>query len=317
MQDPFTGQTTVLQGGRHPGADAQAALQHDHERRLEAFARFGAAAQKVGIGADPDDDLVLWEEDQLSLLAGADELWGELDEAARAFRRALPLVPLAAFGFPGSDHEDPMGEGSPRLHRIGSGVEASAFQSVHDGAIYKFYLPREEGRIGGTFAFARAPAADGLDRPALQADACLGSYRDLLEKLALILALDGMPTEVVGVTPEGVLVAKQTLGERLAEGADVSALLPPGLIPIPSRFLRAHRDHPRLAFVGGRAWFVADTHSKNLVRDTEGRLRVIDLLAAPFPVELAEQDPLMRDWLARVAEDPTAGLLRAVADEEL
>jgi hypothetical protein len=317
MQDPFTGQATVLQGDRHPGPDVQAALQHDHERRLEAFARFGAAAQKVGIGADPDDNLVLWEEDQLSLLARADELWQELDEAARAFRRTLPFVPLEAFGFPGGDHEDPMGEGSSRLHRIGSGVEASAFQSAHDGSIYKFYLPREGGRIGGSFAFAPTSAADGLDAPAIQADACLGSYRDLLEKLALILALDGMPTEVVGVTPEGVLVAKQLLGERLPEGADVSALLPSGLIPIPARFLRAHRDHPRLAFVAGRAWFVADTHAKNLVRDTGGSLRVIDLLAAPFPVAIAEQDPLMREWLGRVAEDPTAGLLRETHDDEL
>lgn len=317
MQDPFTGHATVLQGGSQPGPDLQAALQHDHERRLEAFARLGAAATKVGIGADPDDSLVLWEDDELSLLTGADELWHELDEAARAFRRLLPIVPLEAFGFPDHEHEDPMGEGSPRLHRIGSGVEASAFQSVHDGAIYKFYLPREEGRIGGTFSFARAGAADGLDAPAIQADACLGSYRDLLEKLALILALDGMPTEVVAVTPEGVLVAKQVLGERLPEGADVSALLPAGLIPIPSRFLRAHRDHPRLTFLGGRPWFVADTHAKNLVRDHEGRLRVIDLLAAPFPVELAAQDPLMRDWLARVELDPRAGLLAETHDDEL
>lgn len=317
MQDPFTGRSTVLQGGRDPGPDAQAALQHDHERRLEAFARFGAAAEKVGIGADPDDDLVLWEEDQLSLLADADPLWHELDEAARAFRRTLPIVPLEAFGFPDAEHEDPMGEGSPRLHRIGSGVEATAFQSVHDGAIYKFYLPREEGRIGGTFSFSRAGAADGLDAPALRADACLGSYRDLLDKLALIFALEGMPTEVVGVTPEGVLIAKQLLGERLPEGADVSSLLPSGLIPIPARFLRAHRDHPRLAFVRGRPWFIADTHAKNLVRDTEGRLRVIDLLAAPFPVELAAQDPLMADWLARVAVDPRAGLLREADDDEL
>jgi hypothetical protein len=317
MQDPFTGQATVLQGGSRPDPRLQAALQHDHERRLEAFARFCAAAQKVGIGADPDDNLVLWEDDELSLLTLADALWHELDQAARAFRRTLPIVPLEAFGFPAHEHEDPMGEGSPFLHRIGSGVEASAFQSVHDGSIYKFYLPREEGRIGGTFFFAQTGSNDGLDAPAIQADACLGSYRDLLEKISLILALDGMPTEVVAVTPEGVLVAKQLLGERLPEGADVSGLLPAGLIPIPSRFLRAHRDHPRLAFAGGRPWFIADTHAKNLVRDPEGRLRVIDLLAAPFPVAMAAQDPLMRDWLARVEIDPRAGLLAEIHDDEL
>ncbi len=316
MQDPFTGRPTRLPGGRDPGPDGEAALQHDHQRRLEAFARLGAAAQKVGIGTDPDDDLVLWEADELSLLAGADELWGELAAAAAAFRALVPIVALGAFGFP-DDHEDPMGEGSPHLRRIGSGVEASAYQSLHDGLIYKFYLPREEGRVGGTFAFEARRPADGPDAPALQADACLGSYRDLLEKLALILALGGMPTEVVGITPEGVLVAKQRLGERLPEGADVSSSLPGDLIPIPARFLRAHRDHPRLAFVGGRPWFVADIHAKNLVRDSIGRLRVIDLLAAPFPAALAAADPLMRDWLDRVEHDPRTGLLAASADDEL
>ncbi len=63
MQDPFTGRPTLLRGGRDPGPAGQAALQHDHQRRLEAFARLGAAAQKVGIGTDPDDDLILWESD--------------------------------------------------------------------------------------------------------------------------------------------------------------------------------------------------------------------------------------------------------------
>ncbi len=316
MQDPFTGRPTLLPGGAAPGREIEAALQHDHERRLEAFARLGAAAQKVGIGSDPDDDLFLWEEDQLSLLAGADELWGELAAAATAFRQHTPIVPLEAFGFP-ADHEDPMGEGSPRLHRIGSGVEASAFQSAHDGLIYKFYLPREGGRIGGTFDFAPGTAADGLDAPALRAEACLGSYRDLLEKLWLIQLLDGMPTEIVAATPEGVVVAKQTPGERLPEGADVSGRQPAALIPIPSRFLRAHRDHPRLAFLGGRAWFVADIHAKNLVRAADGRLRVIDLLASPFPVTLASADPLLRDWLARVRLDPAAGVLTPAHDDEL
>lgn len=210
-----------------------------------------------------------------------------------------------------------MGEGSPLLRRIGSGVEASAFQSVQDGSLYKFYLPREEGRIGGTFGFGATSAAGGLDGPALQADACLGSYRDLLEKLSLILALGGMPTELIGISPEGVLVAKQQLGERLDEGAEVGTLLPPSLIPIPARFLRAHRDHPRLAFVGGRPWFIADTHAKNLVRDTAGQLRIIDLLAAPFPAVLANHDPLMRSWLERVATDPTASLLVSADDDDL
>lgn len=315
MQEPFTGRPSLL-GGRTTARDLQAALQYDHQRRLEAFARLGSAAAQVGIGTDPDDDLFLWEEDQLSLLASADAFWAELAGAATAFRNNTPILPLEVFGFP-ADHEDPMGEGSPWLRRIGSGVEASAFQSAHDGTIYKFYLPREGGRIGGSFAFSLPGANDGPDTPAIRAEACLGSYRDLLEKLWLIIMLDGMPTEIVGATPEGVVVARQIAGRRLPEAADVSARQPHALLPIPSRFLRAHRDHPRLTFVQDRPWFVADIHAKNLVEAEDGRLRVIDLLAAPFPLELAQTDPLMTNWLARVKKDPGAGLLPEVSDDEL
>ncbi|EIP98300.1 hypothetical protein OpiT1DRAFT_02755 [Opitutaceae bacterium TAV1] len=313
MQDPFTGRNTRLRGAALPGAAGCAALQDDHERRLEALARLRAAAAAVGIATDPDDDLVLFPEDELSLLRGADPLWAEMAAAVDAFRALLPVVPLEVFGFPeGTD--DPVGDGSPRLRRIGSGVEASAFEA-EDGSIYKFFLPREEGRVGGSFVFGRGD--EQAQEPALLAEACLGSYGDLFEKLRLILALDGMPTEVVGVTPEGVVITKQALGDRLPEGTDTSAMLPAALLPIPARFLRAHRDHPRLFFHGGRAWLVADLHAKNLVRAADGAWRVIDLLAAPWPMELAAREPLMADWLARVQLDPAAGLLRGADDAEL
>lgn len=309
MRDPFTGQPTCIRGGELPSAGTQAALQDDHQRRLAALARFGAAAARVGIGTDPDDDLVLWAEDELSLLSQADALWRELDEAARAFRRLLPIVPLEVFGFP-PDAEDLLTDGSPQLRPISSGVEATAFEAG-DRSIYKFYAPREDGRIGGSFHFNRG------DEVALLADASDGSYRAMLEKLDLILRLDGMPTEVVGVTPEGVLVAKQSLGARLPEGEDTSQVQPPQLIPIPSRFLRAHRDHPRLMFVDGAPWLVADLHAKNLVRAEDGRLRAIDLLAAPMPRSLIEAEPLLADWLARVRLDPAAPALPAAHDDEL
>jgi hypothetical protein len=309
MQDLFTGKTTCIRGRVLPSDVECAALQDDHQRRLEALARLSAAAARVGIGTNPDDDLVLWVEDELSLLQSADALWGELAAAVSAFRLLTPIVPLDTFGF-SSESEDPLGDGSPCLHRIGSGVEAWAFVA-EDASVYKFYLPREEGRIGGSFAFRRG------EDVVIQADASLGSYRDLFEKLLLINALGGMPTEVVGVSPEGVVIAKQTLGERIPEGGDVTPLLPKSLIGIPARFLRAHRDHPRLCFAAGQAWFVADTHEKNLATDREGRVRAIDLLAAPWPHTVAETEPLLVEWFARAQLDPTAPLLKPVNDDEL
>lgn len=311
MQDPFTGRPTLIQGGRLPPPEDRRRLQHDHRRRLEALARLGAAASRVGIGTDPDDDLVLWEADEVALLAGADPLWHELHEAARAFRALLPLVSLADFGFP-DDVGDILAECPPGLRPVSSGVEATAFEGTADHSIYKFFMPREDGRIGGTFAFHTG------EDTALLADAAAGTYRAMLEKFDIILRLDGMPIEVIGVTrEEGVLITKQTLGERLSEGADTSRVQPSALIPIPSRLLRAHRDHPRLFFVDGNPWLVADLHSKNLVRAADGELRAIDLLAAPIPSGLCEAEPLLRDWLNRVALDPAAGLLRETNDDDL
>jgi hypothetical protein len=58
------------------------------------------------------------------------------------------------------------------------------------------------------------------------------------------------------------LVAKQTFGRLLEAGKDVSQIDPDRLISFPSRFLRADRDHPRLAFIENEPWLLADTHDR-------------------------------------------------------
>lgn len=334
MQDPFTGRPTRIQGRRLPRPEERADLQHDHERRLAALARLGATAAECGLRADSDRDLVLLAEDEVSLLEGAGGVWAAFGAAIRELRALLPLRSLEDFGFPASplgpvagensaavvpelETSNPLEEANPHLRRIGGGVEAWAFAAERDNSVYKFYLPREEGRIGSEFGFRRG------DETTLSAEAGLGTYRGLLEKLLLVHALGGMATEVVAVTPEGILVAKQALGEPLAQGDDVSRVLPAGLIEIPSRFLRANRDHPRLFFLessaGGspRAFLVADMHARNFVRGVDGGLRVIDLVAAPWPTAITAREPLMADWLSRVRHDPAASALPGARDDEL
>ena len=310
MHDAFTGQPTRVRGRSLPSAADRAALQDDHERRLAALARLGAAAEKCGLRADSDRDLVVLAEDEVSLLEPAGAEWAALGEAIRAWRGLLPLRRLDDFGF--AEHADnPLEEPNSRMRRIGGGVEAWAFAAEADGSVYKFYLPREEKRIGSAFGFRSG------DEVTLLAEAGLGSYRALLEKLLLIQALGGMATEVVAATPEGIVVAKQTLGEPLPQGDDMSGLLPGGLIEIPSRFLRANRDHPRLFFLGGGAWLVADLHARNFVRGVDGGLHVIDLVAAPWPSDVMGREPLIADWLARVRENPHASVLCPSPDDEL
>lgn len=310
MQDAFTGKPTCIQGRALPGAEERARLQDDHERRLEALAGLGAAAEECGLRADSDRDLVLLAEDEVSLLEVAGGAWANLGAAIREFRALLPLCRLEDFGFH-AEVEHPLEEPNPRLRYLHSGVEASAFVAVNDGSVYKFFLPREEKQIGSVFGFRNGGES------ALLAEAELGGYRGLLEKLLLIHALGGMATEVVALTLEGILVAKQTLGEPLPQGDDMSGSLPAGLIEIPSRFLRANRDHPRLFFLEDMPWLVADLHARNFVRSVDGALRVIDLVAAPWPADLDLEDPSIHEWIERVRRDPTAGALPGSRDEEL
>lgn len=310
MRDAFTGKPTCIQGRALPGAAQCGRLQDDHERRLAALARLRAAAEKCDLRTDSDRDLVLLAEDEVSLLETGGGAWAALGDAIREFRERLPLRRLEDFGF-SPDVEHPLEEPNPRLRYLHSGVEASAFVSVDDGSVYKFFLPRENKRVGSVFGFRAGDEAD------LHAEAELGGYRGLLEKFLLIQALGGMATEVVALTPEGILVAKQALGDPLPQGEDMSDSLPAALIEIPSRFLRANRDHPRLCFVGDRAWLVADLHARNFVRCSDGQLRVIDLVAAPWPHELERNNPLIREWLERVRHDPAAGALRAAHDDDL
>lgn len=268
----------------------------------------GEKAAQCAIGTDQDRTLVLAAEDEVGLLEFAEPRWAELGGAIREFRRTLPLLRLEDFGFD-SESDDPFEANTARLHRIGGGVEALAFaDAVH--SVYKFFLFREGGDVGATFHFGRGE--DGL----LQSTAVPGSYRRLFEKLRLTHII-GMPTEIIGITHEGILVAKQTYGWPLPEKADVSGLDPTRLIPIPSRFLRADRDHPRLAFLDGEPWLVADTHDRNVVRAADGTLRVIDLVAAPLTPALLEPLPLFRDWIARAKLDPHTEILAPVNDDEL
>jgi hypothetical protein len=309
MEDAFTGRPTLIRGPVLADAAGRAALQDDHERRLEALARLGAAAAECDLRADTDRDLVLLAKDEVSLLEAAGPEWAALGASIRAFRDLLPVHRLSDFGFAETDG-NPLEEPNSRLRQIGIGVEAWAFEAEGEGSVYKFYRPREEKRIGSAFGFERG--AETL----LLAQARLGDYRGLLEKLLLILVLGGMPTEVVAVTPEGILVAKQARGTTLPQGDDMSRDLPDGLIEIPSRFLRADRDHPRLHFLGPSPYLVADLHARNFVRGADGALRVIDLVAGPWPSGPA-RDPLIAEWLGRVRADPQAPALPLAPDSEL
>jgi hypothetical protein len=67
----------------------------------------------------------------------------------------------------------------------------------------------------------------------------------------------------------------------------------------------------------GSPYLVADLHAKNFVRGADGVLRLIDLVAAPWPDAQAHRSPLITEWLGRVRDDPAASALPEAPDDEL
>jgi hypothetical protein len=306
--DPFSGQITHLEGAGLPGPEGWAAVLDGHGQRLRALDQLGEKAAQCGIRADSDRALVLAEADEVGLLELAEARWQALGDALREFRAKLPLVSLEDFGF-SSEVDDPFEANTTQLRRIGGGVEALAFADTRN-SVYKFFLFREGGDVGATFAYARG------EGEVLHTTAVPGSYRRLFEKLRLTHLL-GMPTEIAGITREGIVVAKQVFGRLLPEKTDMSGLDPARLIPIPSRFLRSDRDHPRLMFLDGEPWLVGDTHDRNVVVAEDGSWRVIDLVAAPLPPDRLAHMRLFADWIERARVDPRAEVLAAANDDEL
>ena len=306
--DPFSGQVTHLEGSRLPGSEGWSAVLDGHRERLRALDQLGEKAAECSFAAHQDRSLVLAAEDEVGLLEFTGGSWAALGDAIRAFRQHLPLVAFDTFGFD-AENDDPFEVDGPRLRRIGGGVEALAFIDGRN-SVYKFFLFREGGDVGATFHFGRN------EGEWLQATAVPGNYRQLFDKLRLTHML-GMPTEIAGITPEGIVVAKQTFGRMLPEKTDVSGLDPDRFISIPSRFIRTDRDHPRLAFLDDVPWLVADTHDRNVVIAADDTWRVIDLVAAALPPEWLDQMPLFANWIERARHDPHAGILAPANDDEL
>jgi hypothetical protein len=302
MLDPFSGQPTFLCGACLPTDREQAWLVEHHQRRLEAVSGLCQAAAQCGITTDPDRHLLVLPEDEIAVLEHEGGSWAHLFAALRTLRRFLPLLAREVFGFP-TEVDASLDVNLGSLQRIGGGMEATAFQD-RLGSVYKFFLPDWiRWNIGATFRFS------ANDDGSMQATASFGTYNELLEKLYLINVIGGMPTEVIGITLEGILIAKQTWGRSLPNGCDTSGLVQsPSLRVPPSRFLHCDRAHPRLVFLNEEPWLIGDLHERNIAYDEQGIPRIIDLVAARIPATLAGNQA----WL-----NPSADAFEVAGDDEL
>ncbi|MCX6972189.1 MAG: hypothetical protein NTV93_18840 [Verrucomicrobia bacterium] len=103
------------------------------------------------------------------------------------------------------------------LKRLKSGSEADVYYDEAGGVVYKIFTPSPSGDVGWRLrAYRESDGSWRVDRePAI--------LQDTLQKLALLHEAGGLPTEILGITETGDVLAKQPLAEETEAGTEKPA----------------------------------------------------------------------------------------------
>ena len=191
----------------------------------------------------------------------------------------------------------------PRLELVGVGNEGAAFRDRSSGLIYKFHPGTELASAYGVTRLEGQP--DGTTKVSVEkvplTDAIARYERQNLVSVAI-------PTEVAGVTPEGILVTKQREMatepkttfpeiEQMMQDAGAARLREPNA--------SANRAQSWAVPDGQGNWMVAaDLKPDNVLRDrATGEPKLTDGILAPITPEVLRDNPQLADY---PATDPEA-----------
>lgn len=253
--DPHTGTPSLIHGRRVPASAAQAVYRH-----LEG------------------------------LLTGSGRPSAQSSSApANAGSLRAPLVNLADFGFAGTDPRQHPTSGP--LKHIGGEAEATVYADRERGVVYKFLHGFQGQGSKGAYPQPLYNAKGKLTWKLQPAP----SERALLARLALMNAVGGTPTELLGVTPQGHYVLKQPLSDDPTTAASTSIadeLARNGLIPIPAAVFDDPKHPPAwIAVHRGRPWLFTDLRRDNFIGDNQNDPRIADPLIAPIVPALLSKVP--------------------------
>jgi hypothetical protein len=198
------------------------------------------------------------------------------------------------------------------LRQTNGGREASVFSDKKEGVVYKVFDGGDSGSVGIQF---------GID-DAGQLGIVPSTEENILEKIFVINALGGMPTEVFGKTQAGDIVVKQPLGayagfsslaKRNAAQRRAHLVHVPNSI-LPSIYTCYYSN------IKGVDFLIGDLHSGNYATDKSRVPRFIDLIASRITPKFYTHFSELRKWIdvnrAAAAAPSAATFLRSVAGGE-
>lgn len=171
------------------------------------------------------------------------------------------------------------------LKPLPAGSEAAPFLDEERGVVYKLFTPSPAGNVGWRLRAARQDGKWRVDREPAQ-------LMDTAEKLSLIHAAGGLPTEIVGLTTHFDLVGKQPLAFETEPGMATRANAVAAMNGV--QIADADFHGLRVLWVDGEAWLMGDLHAANIMRDAHGQDRVIDALFMRIPSAMIAENEAVR-----------------------
>lgn len=186
------------------------------------------------------------------------------------------------------------------LRPLKTGAEASPFADLECGVVYKLFPLHSNGGLGKTFEIERDEERTGFDMSVR--DAILA---ETIEKLMILHDAGAHPTELVGLDEQGdYLIAKQPLAQPFgdidndyeAAVALIDAARPQAVETMRAVSCKARFKRPVwIIWCAERAWVLSDLHSRNVMKDANGKPCIIDALLSPLPPGLISTDRLLTE----------------------
>lgn len=218
------------------------------------------------------------------------DVWASLF-AQRCSEWDVPLIPLERLGI---GHNPEKLLTSSFLQPLKPGAEACPFEDKDWGVVYKLFPLNSAGGLGKTLLCTW----DDVDSGRIEVTNRDADLRETVEKLSMLHLAGALPTEIVGLAQTGdYLIAKQPLAynsESYEEDKAQAIERIKGVTP------RAPiRRSLSVVWLNDEAWFVADLHPGNIMRDARQIPTIIDALCGPISPLITQRV----GWLSDAVND--------------
>ncbi|MDR3229039.1 MAG: hypothetical protein LBT53_06485 [Puniceicoccales bacterium] len=218
---------------------------------------------------------------------------GTEKQCAMGSRGGWPSVPVVGICV-ADNREELIGVDGSRLPRLDSGAEADVYLDKKRGVVYKVFSTGENGTAGDIYFVNKNGRLDSRNSH---------DKNDLLEKIYVLNAIGGVPTEVTGRMACGELVVKQPYGwtenelshtERYAVNARSGlSWVAPDVVPLDLFDSLYVTQTPEGAFL------VGDLHEGNYLRNARHSGRILDLVTTRVTPEILYTFPKLEVLLKR------------------